>query len=61
MAGGAGNDYYHVDDAGDIVIEGVGQGTDHVFSTIDYLLADNVENLNLVQQCDNRQRQRAGQ
>ena len=47
MAGGAGVDYYRVDDAGDMVIEAANQGTDYVFSTIDYQLADNAENLNL--------------
>jgi Ca2+-binding RTX toxin-like protein len=47
MVGGAGNDHYHVDDAGDDVVEAGGQGDDHVFSTVDYQLTDGVENLNL--------------
>ena len=47
MVGGAGNDHYHVDDAGDDVVEVGGQGDDHVFSTVDYQLTDGVENLNL--------------
>ena len=47
MVGGAGNDHYHVDDAGDDVVEVGGQGDDHVFSTVDYQLTDGVENLSL--------------
>ena len=45
MAGGIGNDTYYVDDAGDVVIEFVGEGTDTVRSAIDYTLGDNVEAL----------------
>ena len=47
MAGGTGNDTYVVDDAGDIVTEQAGEGTDHVQSSITYTLTDNVENLTL--------------
>ena len=47
MAGGAGNDTYHVDNAGDVVIEAAGQGTDTVLSTVSHTLANNVENLTL--------------
>ncbi|NMG01346.1 hypothetical protein GPA27_28695, partial [Aromatoleum toluolicum] len=39
---------YHVDNAGDTVIESAGQGTDSVISTVDHTLAANVENLTLV-------------
>src|SRR5262245_38769874 len=47
MSGGAGNDTYFVDDAGDQVIEGAGQGTDAVFSTAHFVLSANVETLML--------------
>jgi trimeric autotransporter adhesin len=45
MAGGAGNDTYFVDNAGDTVIESVGQGSDAVFSTAHFVLSANVETL----------------
>jgi Ca2+-binding RTX toxin-like protein len=45
MYGGAGNDVYFVDNAGDVVIEKVGEGNDTVFASIDYRLATNVDNL----------------
>lgn len=48
MEGGAGNDSYEVNEAGDIVIELAGQGTDSVGSQIDYTLGKNVENLVLL-------------
>jgi Ca2+-binding RTX toxin-like protein len=47
MAGGAGNDLYVVDQAGDVVIEAVNEGTDTVQSAISYQLSANVENLML--------------
>jgi VCBS repeat-containing protein len=47
LAGGAGNDTYIVDNALDAVIELVGEGTDSVFASVDYVLSDNVENLTL--------------
>lgn len=47
MVGGAGNDIYIVDNAGDIVTENTGEGTDTVQSSITYTLGTNVENLTL--------------
>ncbi len=48
MAGGTGDDYYFVDDAGDVVDETGGDGTDTVGSFIDHVLGDGVENLTLL-------------
>jgi serralysin len=45
MYGGEGNDQYVVDQKGDVVIEYADQGTDSVYSSIDYTLGDNVEYL----------------
>ncbi|WP_425465793.1 calcium-binding protein, partial [Nitrospirillum bahiense] len=46
LVGGTGNDTYLVDDAGDVVTEVVGAGTDEVRTTLaSYTLGDNVENL----------------
>jgi microcystin-dependent protein len=45
MVGGAGDDTYFVDDAGDLVVENAGQGSDAVFSTVNYRLSANVETL----------------
>jgi len=48
MDGGAGDDVYLVDDAGDVVVEAVGGGTDTIQSTSSLALPDNVENLTLL-------------
>lgn len=45
MSGGAGDDRYRVDNSGDVVSELVGEGNDTIYSTVNYSLAANVENL----------------
>ena len=47
MAGGAGNDTYVADHAGDTVTESAGAGSDHVQSSVSYVLGANVELLTL--------------
>jgi Ca2+-binding RTX toxin-like protein len=47
LVGGAGNDIYIVDDAGDVVRENAGGGTDLVFSSVSHSLRSEVENLTL--------------
>ncbi|MDH6264815.1 Ca2+-binding RTX toxin-like protein [Rhizobium sp. SG_E_25_P2] len=48
MEGGAGNDTYLVDDADDLTIEDADAGVDTVRSSIGLTLADNIENLELL-------------
>ena len=45
MSGISGNDTYYVDSPGDIVLEGAGFGNDTVYTSVNYTLTSNVENL----------------
>jgi Ca2+-binding RTX toxin-like protein len=47
MIGGAGNDTYTVDNAGDVITELAGGGTDTVFSNRSYILSTQLEHLTL--------------
>ncbi len=47
MSGGTGNDTYIVDNSGDVVTEAASAGTDLVYSSVNYTLTTNVENLTL--------------
>ena len=47
LLGGQGNDTYIISDISASVVEAVAEGTDTVFSSVDYVLAANVENLTL--------------
>jgi Ca2+-binding RTX toxin-like protein len=47
LIGGTGNDTYIVDNAGDVITENVGEGTDLVQSSVTYTLLANVENMTL--------------
>ncbi|MDI1338221.1 calcium-binding protein [Polaromonas sp.] len=47
LFGGLGNDKYWVDSADDLVVENAGEGTDTVYASVSYALADNVERLTL--------------
>ena len=48
MIGGSGNDIYYVDVASDIVTEALNEGIDTVFSSVNWTLAVNTENLTLI-------------
>ncbi|KXK06847.1 MAG: Bifunctional hemolysin/adenylate cyclase precursor [Nitrospira sp. OLB3] len=48
LIGGLGDDLYVLHVAGEIVIEEVGEGTDTVWSSVDYVLTDNLEILHLI-------------
>ena len=48
IIGGQGNDIYYVDNAGDVVTEQAGEGSDTVQSSISYQLGSNIENLVLL-------------
>lgn len=47
MRGGAGSDSYYVDSIGDTITEAPDQGSDTVYSSISYILGDNLEGLTL--------------
>ena len=47
LAGGAGDDFYVINNSGDIVQENAGEGTDTVVSFVSYTLSSNLENLML--------------
>ncbi len=44
MSGNLGNDFYYVDSAADVIIDGLGQGTaDRLFASVNYILGANAE------------------
>ena len=45
LEGGTGNDTFYVDNAGDAVLENIGEGIDIVYASVNHTLADKVENL----------------
>jgi trimeric autotransporter adhesin len=45
MMGGAGDDWYYVDNTGDRLLENPGEGNDSVYSSVDYTLPENLEQL----------------
>ena len=47
MTGGAGNDRYNVDSTGDTIVEAAGGGIDFVTASVSFVLAANVERLQL--------------
>ncbi|MES2017800.1 MAG: putative Ig domain-containing protein [Pseudomonadota bacterium] len=47
MEGGTGNDTFYVDNAGDVVVENLSEGTDTVMAAISYTLGNNVERVTL--------------
>ena len=48
LRGGAGDDLYLVENAGDLVIEGGGEGQDRVYASTDWTLGANLERLSLL-------------
>ncbi|WP_458098505.1 calcium-binding protein [Roseomonas sp. WA12] len=47
LIGGTGNDTYYVDDAGDVVVERSGEGTDRVYVSADWTVSANVNRVDL--------------
>lgn len=43
MIGGLGHDVYYIDDEDDEIIEFAGEGTDKIYSSVDYVMPDHVE------------------
>jgi Ca2+-binding RTX toxin-like protein len=54
MYGGTGDDTYIVNDASDYAYENVGEGTDRVIASINHVLRDNIEELELAGSADLR-------
>ena len=48
LIGGLDDDLYFLDNTGDSAVEGSDEGLDTVFTTVDYTLQDNIENLSLI-------------
>ena len=51
MLGGAGDDVYYVNYGGDLAVEQAAQGSDTVYSSIDYAIGSNIEKLVLTGYC----------
>jgi Ca2+-binding RTX toxin-like protein len=52
MSGGLGDDVYKIDHGLDSIFEFLGEGKDTVFTSVDYVLSENVEDLILVNNLD---------
>ena len=48
MSAGLGNDIYYVDNAGDVVVENSGGGSDLVYTSITYTLGNDIERLSVI-------------